>query len=348
MSNFVHGNRSDYVGIIQEGTYKVNPIADFTVSDTYINPLFTNEDNAANPAINKPEEGTTKTLNAREFLEVTDNTNGRKDYTLTLGGKLKNGAMGYVFQCWHQVPSFATNMNYKIEEADKTCKRNSYHIYVPRMCNTDRKAFVLGGCVPQVLTIDFKAQTWTATFNCATKNETEATIEIPTEDNYRDIDTIDKTNYNDTFGQFVIDGDTQNTDSLEMVVTYEVADIVGHFGSDGYRAAFENKFMGVDINFTIPYSDTVETDNKSKTYWQQADQDTVVGSFGITDVSDTNNSINIACYGGMVGQVLDTPGGDYWNFSGTITVQQEKLDPTKDYVLTHKDALGDITGNFTA
>lgn len=342
----VHGHQGDYVGILQEPTYKTNPVADFSVAETYCNPLFTSETDGPNAGINNPSEGVVKTLNTRDLAELTDNVNGRKDYTLTMGGSLKNGGLGYVLQCFNQAVTFSTDMIYQLEVTDKTCKQNSYHIYVPRQCNTARTAMILGGCVPQVLTIDFKAQTWNATFNCATKNESPAANEIPSDVNYRDIATIDKSNYDLDFGQLVIDGDTQETTTLTLTITYLIADIAGHYGADGKRTGFLNNLVSTEIGFSLPYSDTIETDNKSKTYWLGADGEPQIGSFGITSTSDVNNSINVDCWGSMMGIVRETPGDSFWAFTGTITVQQDKIDSAKDYKIIHKDDLDDITANF--
>lgn len=342
----VHGHQSDYIGSLKESTYKVNPAPDFTVLDTYCNPIFSNEDNAANITINKPDEKTEKALNSRHLTSSTDNKNGRTDYTLTMGGNIKNSGFGYILEMFNQVATFSTNMIYKLEVADNECRTNSYHFYVPRACSATRNAFIAGGCVPSTLTIDYKTQIWTAEFNCATKDDEPTTVQIPGNDNYRDIDTIDKANYPETFGQLTIAGDTQKTTSLSQTIEYTMADNLGFYGTDGFKTGFLIIGMTSTIDFSLPYSDTVETDNKSKTYWLGADGNTQYGQFGVTNTSDVNSSIELTCYGSLTGVVRDTPGNEMWNFTGQITVQQEKDDDTKDYSITHKDALGDITTNF--
>jgi hypothetical protein len=347
MSDLVHGHQTDYVGILQETTYKTNPIPDFTVPSTFCNPIFTNEDNGPNATTDKLDEAVNKTLNSRHLAALTDNKNGRTAYTLTMGGNLKDGGLGYVLQTANQVVSFdSTDMVYKLEEEDDTCRTNSYHIYVPRSCSATKKAFIVGGCEITTLEIDHKTQIWTATFDCATKDEEPSATEIPGQGNYRDIATIDQSNYPETFGQLVIDGDIQETTSLTQTITFTKADNLGQYGADGKRTGFTVINVGCEIDFTLPYSDTVETSNKSKTYWIGADGETQTGSFGISNISSVSASFVLSCYGALTGVVRDTPGNELWSFTGKIMVQQEKEDALKDYQIVHKDALGDISTNF--
>lgn len=347
MSEYVHGHQADYVGMIQEDIYNVNKITDFTAAETYCNPVFSNEDNAPNITVDKLDEGISKVLNSRHLASLTDNKNGRTAHILTLGGNLKNGGLGYILQTCHQVVSWdETNMIYKLEEEGNSCRTNSYTFYVPRSCSSTKKGFIATGCDITTLEIDHKTQTWTATFDCAGKDEDPVSSKLPTIDNYRDVATIDKSNYSDTFGQLTIAGDVQETTSLTQTITFTKADNLGLYGVDGLRTGFIVIGVSCEIAFTLPYSDTVETNNKSKTYWIAATGEPQTGQFGITNTSDANNSIEISCYGVMNGITRETPGGDIWGFSGTIMVQQNKEDSTTDYTLTHKDTLGDITANF--
>ena len=346
----VHGHNQDYVGIMQEATYKVNPIPDFTdVGEPKCNPILTNEDNAPNWTVNKPDDAQSKTLNARGMYSVTDNSSGRRDYTLTMGGFIKNSGFGYVLQCFNQVASFnATDMIYKVEEEGDVCMRNSYHIYVPRDCSPSRTAVILGGWTPMTLTIDLKAQTWVAEFNCATRNEEPTSVQIPAAGDYRDIDTLDKTNYDINFGVLTIGGVNQTqTSALTITYTMNHVDNVGMFSQDGTRNNFLIVSKMVDIDFTLAYNDNkTDTANQSKTFWINASNKTTVSQFGVSAVSDANSSLTVDCYGAMTGEVLDTPGSDLWSFTGKIVVEQDKEDAAKDYTITHKDALGDITANF--
>ena len=347
MSTYVHGHETDYLAVLQETTYKTNPVTDFSVASTFANPIFSNEDNSPSATVNKLDEKVEKTLNSRHLASLTDNKSGRTDYTLTFGGNIKNDAFGYILQMFNQVAAVdGGDMVYKLEEAGDVSRTNSYHIYVPRSCSATEKAFICGGCVPSTLTIDHKTQIYTVEMNCATKNEEPTAIQIPGEANYRDVATIDQSNYPENFGQLIIDGDIQETSSLTQTITYTMADNLGLYGTDGKKTGFVITNLACEISFTLPYSDTVETNNKSKTYWLGYDGEAQTDSFGINNVSDANSSFILECFGALTGVVRDTPGTDLWSFSGKILVQQNKEDSTTDYSITHKDQLGDITANF--